>query len=231
MRLASRALECLRPFRHLDVLNDKFCFSNATVWEILRKLRCFPEGVVIASDRQNQNLSRQLPSMARSANQQSVTPRVSHPRLFGALSPTTIASQRRMVICLKCGRQDCGRPLFTEFNTRKGQRERRREDGQFIRPSPKIARKGSLVTAKVYTVTPPRLWVEVEGSLRASIVDLEAKNLGGGMWGMHTETPGWRFILSPILRPFFSLLHLLVRVHIHRFLAHDIFTTIDARDG
>ena len=75
---------------------------------------------------------------------------------------------------------DCGRPLFTEFNTRKGQRERRREDGQFIRPSPKIARKGSLVTAKVYTVTPPRLWVEVEGSLRASIVDLEAKNLGGG---------------------------------------------------
>ena len=46
---------------------------------------------------------------------------------------------------------------------------------------------------------------------------------------MHTETPGWRFILSPILRPFFSLLHLLVRVHIHRFLAHDIFTTIDAR--
>ena len=32
---------------------------------------------------------------------------------------------------------------------------------------------------------------------------------------MHTETPGWRFILSPIPRPFFSLLHLLVRVHIH----------------
>ena len=94
--------------------------------------------------------------------------------------------------------EHCGRALFAEFNTREGERE----GGQFIRPSPEIARKGSLAKAEVYSATPlTRARAGRQAGRKAGISDPEAGNVGC----MHkhafavTKTLGLlRVVLSPI---------------------------------